>query len=44
MSVIEDEHVLGLQIAVDDAAVVRGGQSGRDLDAVIDGLANGQGA
>ena len=37
-SVARDEDVLGLQIAVHDAALVRGGQPARDLNRVVDRL------
>jgi hypothetical protein len=39
-AVAGDEDVRRLQIAMDDAAVVRGGESAGDLDAVIDRLAD----
>src|SRR5437016_1819465 len=39
-AVFGDEEVLRLEIAVNDALVVRGGQSMGDLDAVVDGFAN----
>ena len=37
-----DEDVLRLQIAMDDAALVRGGDAADDVDAEVDGLADGQ--
>ena len=41
-AVAGDEDVLGLQVAVDDALVVRGGEAAGDLDGVVDGLARRQ--
>jgi hypothetical protein len=38
----EQEHVLGLQVAVDDALLVRRGQPARDLEGDLDGLAGRQ--
>ena len=38
-SVAGDEQVLGLEVAVDDAALVRGRQAARDLHRVLDRLA-----
>src|SRR5262249_41077098 len=35
--VSRDEQVLGLQIAMDDPLLVRGGEALRDLDRVVDG-------
>ena len=43
-AVARDEEVLGLQVAVDDALLVRGGQAVRDLDRVVDRLARRQSA
>ena len=40
--VLRDEEVLGLQVAVDDALLVRGGEAVRDLHRVVDGLARRQ--
>ena len=40
--VARDEDVLGLQIAVDDALVVRGGEPLRDLARVVDRFARRQ--
>src|SRR5262249_1653596 len=40
--VFREEHVLGLQIAMDDALVVRGRQAAGDLHAVLDRLADRQ--
>src|SRR6266702_3806975 len=37
-----DEDVLGLQVAVDDALVVRGGEAAGDLDGEADRLSYGQ--
>ena len=39
VAVAGDEDVLGLHVAVDDAALVRRGEPARDLDRVLDGLA-----
>jgi hypothetical protein len=36
------EHVLGLQVAVDDAALVRGRETSRHLRRMVDGLPPGQ--
>ena len=33
-----DEHVVGLQVPVDDTLFVRGGQTLRDLSGIVDGL------
>ena len=41
-AVAGDEEVLGLQVAVDDALLVRRGQAAGDLDRVVDRLARGQ--
>ena len=41
-AVAGDEDVLRLQIAVDDPLLVRGGETVRDLDGVLDGLAHRQ--
>ena len=41
-AVVRDEEVLGLQIPVDDALVVRGGEAVRDLHRVVDRLALGE--
>ena len=38
-AVVRDEDVLGLQVAVDDALLVRGAEAARDLQGVVDGLA-----
>ena len=38
MAVLEDEEVLGLQVPVDDALLVRRGEALRDLQRVVDGL------
>ena len=43
-SVFGDEEVFGLEIAMDDALVVRRRESMRDLNAVIDRFANRYGA
>jgi len=43
-AVFSDENVLGFQVAVDDSLFVRGRQSVRDLDSVVDGLALRQSA
>ena len=40
--VVRDEQVVGLQVAVDDALVVRGGEPLGDLARVVDGLARRQ--
>ena len=37
-----DEDVLWLQVTMDDALLVRGGQAMRDLNGVLDRLASGQ--
>ena len=39
---LRQEQVLGLEIAVDDALLVCGRQTARDLDAVLDGLARAE--
>ena len=41
-AVVGQEDVLGLEVAVDDALVVGGGQAAGDLAAVLGGLARGQ--
>ena len=41
-AVVGDEEVLGLEVAMDDAVVVRGGEAVGDLDGVVDGLAHRQ--
>ncbi len=41
-AVFGEEQILGLQIAMSDAFRVRRRQPARDLDGIIDGLANGQ--
>ena len=38
----EQEHVLGLEVAVDDALLVRGGEAARDLERDLDRLAGRQ--
>ena len=38
VAVLRDEEVLGLQVPVNDALLVRGGKTLRDLERVIDGL------
>ena len=38
-AIVGDEHVLGLDVPVDDAFLVRGGETGRHGDRVFDGLA-----
>ena len=43
-AVFGDEQVLGLEVAMNDALVVRRRQSMRDLNAVFDGFANRHGA
>ena len=40
--VARDEQVVGLQVAMDDALVVRGGEPLRDLARVVDGFARRQ--
>jgi hypothetical protein len=40
VAIAGDKHVLGFQVPVDNAALVRGGQPARDLYAVLDGLAD----
>ena len=40
--VVGDEQVLGLQVAMDDALVVRGREAVGDLHGVVDGLAHRQ--
>ena len=42
-AVVRHEEVLGLQVAVDDALVVRRGETGRDLGAEVQRLAGRQG-
>ena len=42
LPVVEQEDVLRLEIAMDDALAVRRGEAARDLHGDIDGLANGQ--
>ena len=42
-TVLGDEQVLGLQVAVNDALVVCSGETAGDLDGVVDGLRAGQG-
>ena len=41
-AVAGDEEVLGLQVPVDDALLVRGGEAVGDLERVVDGLAVGK--
>ena len=41
--VARDEDVLGLDVPVDDALLVGGGEAVGHLDGVLDGLAHGQG-
>ena len=43
LAVARHEHVLRLQIAVDDASAVSSGQAARNLDGVLDGLAQRHG-
>ena len=43
-AVLGQEQVLGLEVPVDDALVVGGGEAEQDLDAVVDGLPHRQGA
>ena len=43
-SVLRDEEVLRLQVAMDDALLVRGGEALRDLDGVVDRLARRESA
>ncbi len=43
-SIASEKQVLRLQVAMDDAAVVRRGESLRDLHSVVDGLAFRKGA
>ena len=43
-AVAREEQVLGLQVAMDDAAGVRGCQSARNLHGVVDRLSPGDGA
>ena len=43
MTLFGQEDVLRLQIAVDDALLVRGGEAAHDLEAVLNRLACGQG-
>ena len=38
MAVLRDEEVLGLQVPVDDALLVGGGEALRDLERVVHGL------
>ena len=38
MAVPRDEEVLGLQVPVDDALLVRGGEAPGDLERVVHGL------
>jgi hypothetical protein len=38
-SILRDEHVVRLEVAVDDATIVRGGQAAGDLDRVVHRLA-----
>ncbi len=42
MSIARDEYVFRLQIAMDDATLVRCCQAARNLQAVIDGLVDGE--
>ncbi len=42
MAIARDEQILGLEIAVHDAAGVRGREPARDLNRIVDGPANGQ--
>ena len=42
-AVLRDEEVLGLQVPVDDALVVRGGETLRDLDGVVDRACDARG-
>ena len=41
-AIISNEDVLGLQIAMDDAAFVSGGDAADDVDGEVDGFADGQ--
>ena len=43
-AVVGDEDVLGFQIAMDDALVVRGRETVGDLERVLDGLARAEAA
>ena len=42
-SILGDEQIVGLQIAVDDAFFVRGGKAASDLHAIVNSFAEGQG-
>ena len=41
--VVDEKNVLRLEVAVDHATIVGGGQAARDLRAVLDRLAHGYG-
>ena len=41
-AVVRDEDVVGLEVAVDDPLVVSGGEAVRDLERVVEGLADGK--